>query len=213
MAIANESANYTIFGAASSSSVVLQTFIGGAGTFFGPALGAAVMTFFARVTSDLTRSWLLYQGLIFVLIMLFAPEGIGGLISMHARKLRAGGWKHLVGPYAMAFVVGLLLVAGLVYTVESIHVVLTDGYLAQRRAAGGAWVPFKLFGTMLDPRSLITWAIPILLLAAGALLLRPVMRITQAAWLRATVSTAEPAATTDHKGSTVPASAATGGGA
>ena len=44
--------------------------IGGAGTFFGPALGAAVMTFFARVSSDLTRSWLLYQGLVFVLIML-----------------------------------------------------------------------------------------------------------------------------------------------
>ena len=72
---------------------MLQTFIGGAGTFFGPALGAAIMTFFARVTSDLTRSWLLYQGLIFVLVMLFAPEGLGGLVSLHARKLRAGGWK------------------------------------------------------------------------------------------------------------------------
>ena len=192
MAIANESANYTIFSAASSSGVVLQTFIGGAGTFFGPALGAAVMTFFARVTSDLTRSWLLYQGLIFVLIMLFAPDGIGGLISMHSRKLKAGGWKHLVAPYAMAFVVGLLLVAGLVYTVESIHVVLTDGYIAQRKAAGGGWVPFKLFGTILDPRSAITWAIPILLLAAGALLLVPVMRITQRAWLKATTGEMEP---------------------
>lgn len=212
MAIANESANYTIFSAAASSGVVLQTFIGGAGTFFGPALGAAVMTFFARVTSDLTRSWLLYQGLIFVFIMLFAPDGIGGLISMHARKLRAGGWKHLVAPYAMAFVVGLLLIAGLVYTVESIHVVLTDGYLAQRRAAGGAWVPFKLFGTMLDPRSPITWAIPILLLAAGALLLVPVMRITQRAWLKATVATPDPAPS-DHSQGRLPASATTGGGA
>ena len=39
------------------------------------------MTFFARVTSDLTRSWLLYQGLVFVIVMLFVPDGIGGLIS------------------------------------------------------------------------------------------------------------------------------------
>jgi branched-chain amino acid transport system permease protein len=210
MAIANESANYTIFGAAASSSVVLQTFIGGAGTFFGPALGAAVMTFFARVTSDLTRSWLLYQGLIFVLIMLFAPDGIGGLISMHARRLKAGGWKQLAVPYVMAFVVGLLLVAGVVYAVESIHVVLTDGYIAQRRAAGGGWVPFKLFGTILDPRSPITWAIPVLLLAAGALLLRPVMRLTQRAWLKATTAVADPALGGATAGS---ASAVPGGGA
>jgi zinc protease len=52
LAVANEATNYTIFGTAASANVVLQTFIGGAGTFFGPALGAAVMTFFGRVTSD-----------------------------------------------------------------------------------------------------------------------------------------------------------------
>ena len=93
LAIANEASNYTIFSAQASANVVLQTFIGGAGTFFGPALGAAVMTFFARVTSDLTRSWLLYQGLIFVLVMLFVPDGIGGLVSMHARRLHGGAME------------------------------------------------------------------------------------------------------------------------
>ena len=186
MAIANEAANYTIFSAASSSGVVLQTLIGGAGTFFGPALGAAVMTFFARVTSDLTRSWLLYQGLIFVLIMLFAPDGIGGFISLHARKLRSDGWKHLVLPYLVCLVAGTLLVAGVVFTVESIHLVLSDAYLAKRTAAKGAWVPYQLFGTTHDPASLITWAIPVGMLAAGGLLLMPAMKITQRAWLRAT---------------------------
>ena len=30
---------------------------------------------------------LLYQGLIFVLVMLFVPDGIGGLVSMHVRRL------------------------------------------------------------------------------------------------------------------------------
>ena len=95
LAIANEATNYTIFSAQASANVVLQTFIGGAGTFFGPALGAALMTFFARMTSDLTRSWLLYQGLIFVLVMLFVPEGIGGLISAHARRLGTTAIRHL----------------------------------------------------------------------------------------------------------------------
>ena len=68
--------------------------------------GPPLMTFFARVTSDLTRSWLLYQGLIFVIVMLFVPDGIGGLISVHARRLRATAIKHLTVPYLLWLVVG-----------------------------------------------------------------------------------------------------------
>jgi branched-chain amino acid transport system permease protein len=200
LAIANEATNYTIFSAQASANVVLQTFIGGAGTFFGPAFGAAVMTFFARVTSDLTRSWLLYQGLIFVLVMLFSPEGLGGLVSVHARKVVAGGWKHLVAPYALCIGVGLLLLGGLVFTVESIHVVLTDGYIAKRTAAAGAWVPYQLFGRTFHPTDLSTWAIPIVLLGAGGVLLPIAQRITRLAWLRATGATAEEIAAADPAG-------------
>jgi branched-chain amino acid transport system permease protein len=186
LAIANEAANYTIFSAQASANVVLQTFIGGAGTFFGPALGAMIMTFFARITSDLTRSWLLYQGLIFVLVMLFAPQGLGGLVDLHARKVRTNGWKHLVVPYLLCLVVGLLLIAGLVFVVESIHVVLTDAYLAKRAAAKGAWVPYELFGQTFEPFSPVTWAIPIMLVATGSTLLPMARRITARAWLAAT---------------------------
>lgn len=188
LAIAKESANYELFGPSNSANVVLQTFIGGAGTFFGPALGAAIMTFFARVTSDLTRSWLLYQGLIFVLVMLFAPEGLGGFVSTHARKVTATGWRHLVAPYALSLVVGLLLVAGLVFTVESIHVLLTDGYMAERRAAGGAFVPYKLFGRSFAPTSLTTLAIPLVLFAVGGGLLPFARRLTARTWLAATTA-------------------------
>lgn len=186
LAIANEAANYTIFSAQASANVVLQTFIGGAGTFFGPALGAMIMTFFARITSDLTRSWLLYQGLIFVLVMLFAPQGLGGLVDLHARKVRANGWKHLVAPYLLCLVVGLLLIAGLVFVVESIHVVLTDAYFAKRTAAKGEWVPYELFGRSFSPFSPLTWAIPIVLVAVGGALLPMARRITARAWLAAT---------------------------
>ncbi|CAN5267499.1 hypothetical protein BH10PSE6_BH10PSE6_12740 [soil metagenome] len=186
LAIANEATNYTIFSAQASANVVLQTFIGGAGTFFGPALGAVIMTFFARVTSDLTRSWLLYQGLIFVLVMLFAPQGLGGLAALHAREVKAGGWKHLIAPYLLCLAVGLLLIAGLVFVVESIHVVLTDAYLAKRRAAKGEWVPYDLFGQTFGPTSAVTWAIPIVLLAIGGGLLPLARRVTARAWLAAT---------------------------
>ena len=185
LAIANEATNYTIFSAQASANVVLQTFIGGAGTFFGPALGAAIMTFFARVTSDLTRSWLLYQGLVFVIVMLFVPDGIGGLISVHARRLRASAFKHLTLPYLVCLVVGLLLLGGVVFTVESVHVVLSDAYAVLRRANGGALVPYRLFGRQFHPLSPWTWSIPLVSILAGAALLPVARRLTRHGWIRA----------------------------
>jgi branched-chain amino acid transport system permease protein len=186
LAMTNESANYTVFAGQVSANVVLQTFIGGAGTFFGPALGAAVMTYFARVTSDLTRSWLLYQGLVFVLVMLFAPGGLGGIVSLHARKVRAGGWRHLLLPYLFSLVPAVLLICGIVFTVESIHAVMTDGYRVARTAVGGAWVPYKLFGRAFEPMSFVTWAIPIGLLGVGGVLLSIARRRVATAWVEAT---------------------------
>jgi branched-chain amino acid transport system permease protein len=188
LAISKESSNYELFGPSNSANVVLQTFIGGAGTFFGPAFGAAIITFFARVTSDLTRSWLLYQGLIFVFVMLVVPEGLGGLIALHARRVKPGGWKHLAVPYFVCLVAGVLLVAGIVYTVESIHVVMTDAYAAKRAAAKGEWVSYQLFGHTFDPLSPLTWAIPVGLLAAGGLLVPRATEMMARAWLLATVS-------------------------
>lgn len=194
LAIANESANYTVFSGEVSASIVLYTFIGGVGTFFGPALGAAAMTYFARIMSDLTRSWLLYQGLVFVLMMLFAPGGLGGIVSLHTRKVRPHGWQHLVVPYLLCLLVGALLVAGTVFLVESIHLVMSDAYQLKRQAAGGAWVPYQLFGQTFEPFGLATWLIPIALLGASALLLPPVRRLTDAAWRVATVDRLAPAA-------------------
>jgi branched-chain amino acid transport system permease protein len=186
LAMANESANYTVFAGTVSASIVLYTFIGGVGTFFGPALGAAAMTYFARIMSDLTRSWLLYQGLVFVLMMLFAPGGLGGIVSLHARKIRPQGWHHLLLPYLLCLVVGMMLLAGTVYMVESIHLVMSDAYQVKRESAGGDWVPYMLFGRTFEPFGLITWLIPTGLLGASLLLLPPVRRMTDAAWRIAT---------------------------
>jgi branched-chain amino acid transport system permease protein len=185
LAVANEATNYTIFSAQASASVVLQTFIGGAGTFFGPALGAAVMTFFARITSDLTRSWLLYQGLIFVFIMLFVPQGLGGLISMHARRSHVKAIRQLALPYLLCALSGLLITVGIVFVVESVYILLSDTYVAERHAAGGALVPYGLLGWKFDPLSPLTWSIPTVFLLAGSALLPLAKRRTEKVWNRA----------------------------
>jgi branched-chain amino acid transport system permease protein len=144
------------------------------------------MTFFARVTSDLTRSWLLYQGLIFVLVMLFMPQGLGGIVSLHARRVKAGRWRALVLPYLVSLACGALLITGIVFAVESLHAVLTDAYAAKRTAAMGAWVPYQLFGRSFDPTAPVTWTIPLALLALGGLLLPLAVRLTHRGWLVAT---------------------------
>jgi len=143
------------------------------------------------VTSDLTRSWLLYQGLIFVLVMLFMPEGLGGIVSLHARRVKSGGWKVLVLPYLIGLVCGALLIAGIVFTVESVHTVLSDAYTAKRIAAKGAWVPYQLFGRSFEPLSPVTWTIPVALLALGGLLLPLAKRLISRGWLLATGAAAD----------------------
>ena len=72
-ALNTESANYVLLESHVSAAVVLNSYIGGVTVFLGPALGAALMTFFGYAVSDLTRSWLLYQGVLFVLVMMFMP--------------------------------------------------------------------------------------------------------------------------------------------
>ena len=63
-----------------SGGVLLATFIGGVGFFFGPVIGAIVFTFFIVWIANVTKAWLLYLGLFFVGMVLFAPGGIASLI-------------------------------------------------------------------------------------------------------------------------------------
>ena len=66
--------------------------IGGVNAFLGPVLGASILTFLSQTLADITRSWLLYQGILFVLVMLFVPDGLVGLVQRAARSLRERGW-------------------------------------------------------------------------------------------------------------------------
>jgi len=88
-----------------SAQILLFTFIGGIGYFFGPMMGALAGVLFSAL-STYTRGWQLYLGLLFVIVVLFAPGGIAGVLvkalSMRRRPalrslLRAAGWLLLAG--------------------------------------------------------------------------------------------------------------------
>ena len=71
-----------------------MTFIGGSGTFGGPILGAAVFIYLQDFLSDITDRWPLIMGLIFILMVLYVPKGMSGIISMLRKRLFDSKGKH-----------------------------------------------------------------------------------------------------------------------
>lgn len=61
---------------ASSAEVLLMVIAGGAGTLFGPIVGAATVVVLKTVVSAYVTRWVMLLGAIFVLIVVFMPEGI-----------------------------------------------------------------------------------------------------------------------------------------
>lgn len=171
LAVSNEQANYELFTTQVSAQVVLHTFVGGSTVFFGPAMGAAGFTVFAHVVGDATRSWLLYQGVIFVLIMLFAPLGIGGVVMQHVRFRSYIDWRRMLGPYAAVTAAALLIGAGVVMLIEFLDVIFSPAYFATRRQFDMGYPAFEKFGAIWDPLAVTTWVLPLVLAAAGFVLL------------------------------------------
>ena len=80
-----ELSNSSMLGAAQSANVLVTTYIGGIGFFWGPIVGAAIVTLLQFWLSDFTDAWMLYFGLLFILIVMFVPDGVAGWISRHPR--------------------------------------------------------------------------------------------------------------------------------
>ena len=70
-----------------SAQVVIMTLLGGAGTFFGPFVGAATFLVLEDRLSIFTESWQLVIGVIFMAFVLFLPKGIWGTLTggVHGR--------------------------------------------------------------------------------------------------------------------------------
>lgn len=85
-------------GWALSGEAMVMVILGGAGTLWGPALGAALVLVLKYVVSSFTDRWLAILGLTFVLTVLFAPHGLAGLV----RQLRWPAGRAVVPDRAWA---------------------------------------------------------------------------------------------------------------
>ncbi len=72
-----------------SGQAVMMALLGGMGTFFGPFIGAAVFLLLENLVSLYTVHWQLIVGAVFVLCVLFFPQGIWGTVLKRATAHRA----------------------------------------------------------------------------------------------------------------------------
>ena len=70
--------------AAKSANALLAVYIGGAGGFFGPILGTIVVVLLQSGVSLLSNAWLLYVGVLFIVMVMYAPGGLDRA-DLHAR--------------------------------------------------------------------------------------------------------------------------------
>ena len=59
---------------------LLWVLLGGAGTTVGPLIGVFFMFYLIDLSSSFTNAYMLIAGLALVLLTLFAPQGLAGLI-------------------------------------------------------------------------------------------------------------------------------------
>jgi branched-chain amino acid transport system permease protein len=165
-AINFEIANAAYFAAHQSGTVLLATFVGGTGYFFGPILGAILITALQVSLSDITEVWQLYFGLLFIAIVMYAPGGIAGVIMRHAPLWRAGTLVQVVAAYTKAIAAGLVAISGGILLIE----------LAHRLAAKSGESAVTRIGTLaLDARGLVAWSLAAALIASGLWVLKLVL--------------------------------------
>ena len=149
-----------VVGTARSGAYLLFTFLGGATFFFGPILGGILMVLAFVLLSELTKAWLLYLGLVFLFMVVYAPGGLAGLIMSNWRVIQQGGFARLRMGYVSLLLSSLLMLAGASALIEMI-------YHRQLNAATGAELAFA--GLVLQTDQISTWLSALCLLVVGLL--------------------------------------------
>ena len=74
-----------------SAEAMLMIILGGAGTFFGPLIGAFAIILLSYGVSSFTEHWTLVLGAIYVAVIIFAPDGLAGMVARRRGKDVAEG--------------------------------------------------------------------------------------------------------------------------
>ncbi len=131
-----------------SGAYLLFTFLGGATFFFGPIIGGILMVLAFVLLSEFTKAWLLYLGLVFLFMVMYAPGGIASLVMMNLRVAAFGKLRQLWVSYLALTVTALVLLVGAGAMIEMV-------YHLQLNTALGPQLQFM--GVTLNAKGLNSW--------------------------------------------------------
>ncbi|MFZ9511658.1 MAG: branched-chain amino acid ABC transporter permease [Burkholderiaceae bacterium] len=144
-----------------SGAYLLFTFLGGATFFFGPIVGAVLMVLAFVLLSELTKAWLLYLGLVFLFMVMYAPGGVASLIMMNLRVAQFGKLRQLWVSYRARGATALVALVGAGAMIEMV-------YHLQLNAALGSQL--KFMGVPMDAKGLNSWFGSAFVMATGLFL-------------------------------------------
>jgi branched-chain amino acid transport system permease protein len=162
-----------VVGAARSGAYLLFVFLGGATFFFGPILGAVLMIVALVFLSEITKAWLLYLGIVFLFMVMYAPGGLASLIMMNLRLAAFGKLRRIWGSYLALGGAGLTALVGVAAMIEMV-------YHLQLSQALGPQMAFM--GATLDAKSADTWFGAALLVVVGVALFEVARRRFSLEW-------------------------------
>ena len=155
-----------------SGLVLFMAYIGGIGNFLGPILGAISLTYLDTMLSDITEAWVLYYGIIFVLVIAFAPQGISGILMIHEPIIRNNPslLKKLVFPYTIFLVSIIILTIGFTSIIELIH------------SLKSSKDSLKVYWLNINNNNIFIWMLFSLIFISGILLTKKCFRLVKEKW-------------------------------
>jgi branched-chain amino acid transport system permease protein len=147
-----------VVGAGRSGGYLLFTFLGGATFFFGPIIGGILMVLAFVLLSELTKAWLLYLGLLFLFMVMYAPGGIASLIMMNLRVAAFGKLKQIWVSYLGLFVTAFVALIGAGAMIEMVY------HLQLNSALGNN---LKFMGIVLNAKGVDSWFGSIFIMLTG----------------------------------------------
>ncbi|QGZ61107.1 branched-chain amino acid ABC transporter permease [Paraburkholderia acidisoli] len=126
-----------------SAAVLIATVTGGTASFLGPALGALVWVAFSVGVASVSRAWLLYVGLFFVVVVMKTPDGIAGWLARQRARLARDGWRRCRATWFAGALAAACATLACVIAIEWAYAWrfgIDDGDPANRAAS--AWLKF-----------------------------------------------------------------------
>jgi branched-chain amino acid transport system permease protein len=159
--------------AARSGAILLFTFIGGVGFFFGPILGAIIGVFLTVMLSDFTKAWQLYLGAFFIVIVMFAPGGVASIIMMNVRLVKFGKFGRVFPSLAATSLSVLVALFGVIIAIEMLYHLTLESVNGTTR---------ELFGVTVDTAAPTGWLVAAALIAVGGFALWRTKKTFQHVW-------------------------------